>query len=156
MTHDATNHRMAFCQAPWPLSACPEFYEFRREAQCSIYDIRRMGKKEPVTVFGRRLRQARRRIGIPQDVLGVEIGLDETTASARISRYESGVHEPAFEIAEKLAKVLKVPTVYLYCDNDELAEFLLTWQYLNRADKKEIGYIVENRLVSKGLLGKQT
>jgi len=59
------------------------------------------------------------------------------------------VHEPPFEIAQKLAKVPKVPTVYLYCD-DELAEFILSWQYLNRADKKEIGYIVENRLLSKG------
>ncbi len=115
-----------------------------------------MGKKEPVTVFGRRLRDARRRVGIPQDVLGVDIGLDETTASARISRYESGVHEPPFAIAQKLAKVLKVPTAYLYCDNDELADFLLTWPYLNRADKKEIGYIVENRLFSKGLVEKKS
>ncbi|MGD7198332.1 helix-turn-helix domain-containing protein [Ralstonia pseudosolanacearum] len=114
-----------------------------------------MGKKEPITVFGRRLRQARRQVGIPQDVLGVEIGLDETTASARISRYESGVHEPPFEIAQKLAKVLRVPTAYLYCDNDALARFLLTWQFLSRDEKKEIGYIVENRLYSKGLLDKK-
>lgn len=115
-----------------------------------------MGKKEPVTVFGRRLRQARRRAGIPQDKLGVEIGLDETSASARISRYESGVHQPPVEIAQKLAKVLKVPTAYLYCDNDELAEFLLSWPYLIKADKKEIGYIVENRLFSKGLREKKS
>lgn len=114
-----------------------------------------MGKKEPVTVFGRRLRQARRRAGIPQDVLGVEIGLDETTASARISRYESGVHEPPFEIAQKLAKVLEVSTAYLYCDSDELAPLLLTWPLLNRADKKEIRNIVENRLFAKGLLEKK-
>ncbi|MGT2509740.1 helix-turn-helix domain-containing protein [Cupriavidus basilensis] len=105
-----------------------------------------MGRNEPVTLFGRRLRQARRRAGIPQDKLGVAIGLDETTASARISRYESGVHEPPVEIAQKLARVLRVPTAYLYCDNDELAKFLLSWPYLLRADKKEIGYIVEKRL----------
>lgn len=135
--------------------AIPEFYEFRRETQCNFYDIRRMGKKEPVTLFGRRLREARRRVGIPQDKLGVRIGLDEHTASARISRYESGVHEPPFELAEKLAKELKVPTAFFYCDNDELAEFLLVWRYLLKADKKEIGYIVENRLFSKGLLGKK-
>lgn len=133
-----------------------EFYEFRREAQCQIYDIRRMGKKEPITVFGRRLRDARRRVGIPQDLLGVDIGLDETTASARISRYESGVHEPPFAIAQKLAQVLRVPTAYLYCDNDELAEFLLTWPHLNRADKKEIGDIVENRVLSKRRLSKES
>ncbi|ADC45117.1 hypothetical protein Rmet_6509 [Cupriavidus metallidurans CH34] len=86
----------------------------------------------------------------------MEIGLDETIASARISRYESGVHQPAVEIAQKLAKVLKVPTAYLYCDNDELAEFLLSWPYLIKADRKEIERIVENRLFSKGLLGKQS
>lgn len=124
--------------------------------QCDFYDIRRMGKKEPVTLFGRRLREARRRVGIPQDKLGVRIGLDEHTASARISRYESGVHEPPLEIAQKLAKVLKVPTAYLYCDNDELATFLLAWPYLVRTDKKEIGYIVESRLFSKGLLAKKS
>ncbi|MGO4761339.1 helix-turn-helix domain-containing protein [Cupriavidus sp. 2KB_3] len=108
-----------------------------------------MGKTEPTTVFGRRLRQARRRAGIPQDKLGVAIGLDETTASARISRYETGVHEPSVEIARKLAMVLKVPTAYLYCDQDELAEFLLAWPHLNRVDKREIGYIVESRLSSR-------
>jgi len=114
-----------------------------------------MGRKEPVTVFGHRLREARRRAGIPQDKLGVAIGLDETTASARISRYETGIHEPSVEIARKLATVLRVPTAYLYCDQDELAEFLLSWSYLIKADKKEIGCIVENRLFSKGLLGKK-
>ncbi|WP_149136818.1 helix-turn-helix domain-containing protein [Cupriavidus campinensis] len=106
-----------------------------------------MGKTEPITAFGRRLRQARRRAGIPQDKLGVAIGLDETTASARISRYETGVHEPSVEIARKLATVLNVPTAYLYCDQDELAKFLLAWPYLNKVDKKEIGYIVESRLL---------
>ena len=56
---------------------------------------------------------------------------------------------------QKLAKVPKVPAVSLYCD-DELAEFFLSWLYLNRADKKEIGYIVENRLLSKGILEKKS
>ncbi|WP_415872526.1 helix-turn-helix domain-containing protein [Burkholderia ubonensis] len=148
--------KLRFVKRTWSFVASSRFYEFRREAQCEIYDIRRMGKKEPVTVFGRRLRQARRRAGIPQDKLGVEIGLDETSASARISRYESGVHQPPVEIAQKLAKVLKVPTAYLYCDNDELAELLLSWPYLIKADKKEIGYIVENRLFSKGLREKKS
>lgn len=140
----------------WSFMALLEFYEFRRETQRDFYDIRRMGKIEPVTLFGRRLRQARRGAGIPQDKLGVRIGLDEHTASARISRYESGVHEPPFELAEKLAKVLKVPTAYFYCENDELADFLLVWRHLLKADRKEIGYIVENRLFSKGLLKKKS
>ncbi|WP_061958311.1 helix-turn-helix domain-containing protein [Cupriavidus pauculus] len=114
-----------------------------------------MGRKEPVTLFGRRLRQARRRVGIPQDKLGVQIGLDEHTASARISRYESGVHEPPFELAEKLAKVLKVPTAFFYCDDEELAGILLAWRHLMRSDKNDIGYVIEHRLAAKGLLGAQ-
>jgi transcriptional regulator with XRE-family HTH domain len=48
----------------------------------------------PSTLFGRRLREARIRVGIPQDKLGVLIGMDEGCSSARISRYETGVHEP--------------------------------------------------------------
>ena len=48
-------------------------------------------------------------MGLPQDKLGVMIGLDEGSSSARISRYETGVHEPAFNIACKLAQALQVP-----------------------------------------------
>ena len=66
------------------------YYEFRREATCQICDFRRMIKKEPATAFGRRLRAARLRADIPQDKLGVKIGLDEGTASVRVSRYETG------------------------------------------------------------------
>jgi len=46
------------------------------------------------SLFGRRLREARLRAGIAQDKLGVMIGLDEGCSSARMSRYETGVHEP--------------------------------------------------------------
>jgi len=52
--------------------------------------------------------------------------------------------------------VLKIPTAYLYCDEDELAEFLLCWTHLRKADKKEIGLVVQNRLFVKGLLEKKS
>ena len=80
----------------------------------------------PTTLFGRRLRDARSRVGIPQDKLGVSIGMDETTSSARISRYETGIHEPPFATATNLAMALDVPVAYFYCDDDRLAEFLIT------------------------------
>lgn len=86
-----------------------------------------MVKREPTTVFGYRLREARQRAGIPQDRLGVEIGLDEGTASARMSRYETGRHEPSFSIAVKLARVLHVPAAYFYCEDDELANLVIAW-----------------------------
>ena len=73
----------------------------------------------PNTLFGRRLREARLRAGIPQDKLGVMIGMDEGSSSARISRYETGTHEPPFATAEKLATALSVPALYFYCNDDQ-------------------------------------
>lgn len=78
----------------------------------------------PRTLFGRRLREARLRAGIPQDKLGVLIGIDELVSSARISRYENGTHEPPFAIAEKLASALDVPTPFFYSRDDELAHVI--------------------------------
>jgi transcriptional regulator with XRE-family HTH domain len=75
--------------------------------------------------FGKRLRQARERVGLAQDRLGVLIGLDEGCSSARISRYETGVHEPPFETARRLAEVLGVSVAYLYCEDDWLADVIL-------------------------------
>lgn len=75
-------------------------------------------------------------MGIAQDRLGVAIGLDEGSASARISRYETGIHEPPFETAEQLAKVLKIPAAYFYCSDDDLANLVLLWGSLPRTEKR--------------------
>jgi transcriptional regulator with XRE-family HTH domain len=80
------------------------------------------------------MRQARERQGLPQDRLGALIGIDEHSASARMSRYESGVHEAPIATARLLAKVLKVPLAYLYCDDDNLAEILLAASQLPDED----------------------
>lgn len=50
------------------------------------------------SLFGRRLKEARFRADIPQDRLGVMIGLDEGSSSARMSRYETGIHELPFRV----------------------------------------------------------
>jgi transcriptional regulator with XRE-family HTH domain len=81
------------------------------------------------------LRAARKRAGIPQDRLGVTIGLDEGSSSARMSRYETGVHEPAYATVVNLAAVLKVPVAYFYCDDDQLAEFLIQYEGLDSKRK---------------------
>ncbi len=93
---------------------------------------------KPKSLFGRRLRAARERLGLPQDKLGVMIGLDESCSSARISRYESGVHEPPFATAKQLAVALKVPTAYLYCEEDELAEVILKYFAINEYQRAEL------------------
>lgn len=81
----------------------------------------------PSTLFGRRLRAARNRAGIPQDKLGVMIGLDESSSSARMSRYETGIHEPPFATAQNLGQALNVPAAYFYCEDDKLAELLVQY-----------------------------
>ena len=92
----------------------------------------------PESVFGLRLREARLAAGLPQDKLGVLAGLDEATASARISRYESGVHEPPHSFAEQLAKVLHVPSAYFYTNDDALAKLILGFANLNKSNKQKL------------------
>ena len=92
----------------------------------------------PKTLFGRRLREARLRTGIPQDQLGVLIGIDELTSSARISRYENGTHEPPFATATKLAQALGVPVTFLYCDDDDLARLVLAFGGLTPPQRQHL------------------
>ena len=90
------------------------------------------------TIFGRRLRQARKWAGLPQDRLGVAIGLDETTSSARISRYETGVHEPPIATARLLAAELGVPLAFLYCDDEDLALALLNLAAMSCTERRRL------------------
>lgn len=52
-------------------------------------------------------------------------GLDPSVASTRINQYERGVHEPKFGVAAMLGRALGVPTAFLYCEEDELAAWIL-------------------------------
>jgi transcriptional regulator with XRE-family HTH domain len=79
-------------------------------------------------VFGVRLRQARERMGITQEALATSAGIDEFSASARISQYETGKHLPRYEIACRLAEVLTVSVAFLYAKDDATAQMLLLWQ----------------------------
>ncbi len=92
----------------------------------------------PTSVFGRRLREARKHIGIAQDKLGVVIGMDESCSSARISRYETGIHEPQIATIEKIAIALKVPLPYFFCDDDRLAKILIHYTTLSEAQKDQL------------------
>lgn len=74
----------------------------------------------------KRLKQARLMRGLSQKQLGILAGIDRFVASARMNQYERGVHAPDFKTVIALAKVLQVPTAYLFCIEDELAELILT------------------------------
>lgn len=89
-------------------------------------------------VFGRRLLEARERAGLPQDKVGVMIGLEESSSSARMSRYETGMHEPPVATARRIAAALKVPLAYLYCDDDVIAQILLKVHALSVAGRRRL------------------
>lgn len=89
-------------------------------------------------VWRKRLKEARLAIGLSQKQLGIEAGLDEFVASARINRYEVGVHAPDYPMAVRLAKVLDVPVAYLYCDSDDLARMVLAFHRASKATRKEV------------------
>jgi transcriptional regulator with XRE-family HTH domain len=90
------------------------------------------------STVGIRLRQARERAGLSQDRLGVLAGLEESSSSARISRYESGVHEPPLSFTESLARVLGVPAAYFYCKDDRLAEIILRYSDMSEAQRCQL------------------
>lgn len=90
-------------------------------------------------IFGQRLRRVRERYNLAQEELGVMAGLEESSSSARISRYESGIHEPPFQFALALAKVLGVSPAYFYCPDDRLADIILTYSGVSEA-KRQVLY----------------
>ena len=126
------------------------YYVFRREIARKTYEHRRMRLKIPASCFGRRLREARLRADIPQDKLGVAIGLDEGTASARISRYETGTHAPPYDVAQEIAKVVRVPVAYFYCSDDNLAKLILVWGTASAGQQQRIQAYAEKVICEAG------
>ena len=95
-----------------------------------------MGAKSasPQTVFCERLRAARASAGLSQRELGIRAGIDAFVASARVNRYEQGVHQPDIDTAGRLAKVLDVPLAYLFADDERLAKAILGFSRMKRGD----------------------
>jgi len=94
--------------------------------------------KEPRTVFGRRLREARLACGLTQISLGIAAGIDSETASARMAQYERGTHTPPFEVTERLAKVLRVPAAHFYARDDDLAAIICVVDRLSKRARRRI------------------
>lgn len=102
--------------------------------------------KQPSTqnITGRRIRALCEELAWSQERLGVAIGIDESSARARISRYELGVHEPPLPTVRLIADVLNVPLSYLYCEDDRIALLLLE---LHRLDSRQRSVMVEKLLL---------
>lgn len=100
----------------------------------------RAKQPSPQNITGRRIRALREELAWSQERLGVAIGIDESSARARISRYELGVHEPPLPTVRLIAEALHVPLIYLYCEDDQVSQLLLRLYRLEpriRAQKVE-------------------
>jgi len=69
-----------------------------------------------------RLKSARKAAGLTQQQLGMALGMEPNTASARMNQYEKGKHAPDFLTMKRIAKELDVPVAFFYCEEDILSE----------------------------------
>lgn len=89
-------------------------------------------KKSPIS---KRLREARSDAELSQKSLGIKAGIDRFSASPRMNQYEADKHVPDYGTVKRIAKVLKIPTAYFYCEDDELAEVIKKW-HMRKYGKK--------------------
>ena len=84
-----------------------------------------------------RLRAARNRARLSQKQLGINAGIHEFAASARMNQYEQGTHTPNFQTVRSLAEVLGVPAAYFYAEDDDLAAAILIFERLDKRSKRQ-------------------
>ena len=91
-----------------------------------------------ISIVARRLKEARLRAGISQKQLGIKAGIDEFSASSRINQYERGKHMPGLQILTRLAAVMQVPVPYFYCLDPELADVIVKFSSLGKAQRRRL------------------
>ena len=109
----------------------------------SPWDARVALSVDSLPIFPRRLKQARKHVGLSQKELGIRAGLDPNVASPRINQYERGTHEPKQETAERLAQALGIPAAFLYTNDDLLAKLLLRWATMTKQQKRDLVKLIE-------------
>ncbi len=91
-----------------------------------------------VSIVAERLKEARLQVGISQKQLGIQAGIDDFSASARINQYERGKHMPDLQTLTRLAAVLRVPVPYFYCEDADLAAVIVKFSTLAKAQRKRL------------------
>jgi transcriptional regulator with XRE-family HTH domain len=91
-----------------------------------------------MSIFSKRLREARLAAGLSQEQLGIESGIDPASASARMNQYENNRHHPNPLTIMQIAAVLRVPPAYFYSVDDEEARLLLLFHGLAPPSKKQL------------------
>ena len=85
-----------------------------------------------------RLKAARKAAGLTQQQLGMRLGMEQSTASARMNQYEKGKHAPDYQTMQLIAQELGFPVAYFYCDDDLLAELLCALAKLPKERQQEM------------------
>ena len=92
-------------------------------------------RKSPVS---QRLKEARLNAGLSQKTLGIKAGIDQFSASARMNQYEMDTHVPDFGTLKRIAQILKIPTSYFYCEDDQLAQLIIGWARTTKIEKEKL------------------
>ncbi|WED25757.1 helix-turn-helix domain-containing protein [Vibrio sp. DW001] len=85
-----------------------------------------------------RLKAIRKKAKISQKTLGIRVGIDESSASARMNQYEKGKHTPDISTLKRIADELDVPLNYFFCEDDVSAELAYLIKKLRQKDQKEL------------------
>ncbi|WP_367987789.1 helix-turn-helix domain-containing protein [Vibrio sp. NTOU-M3] len=85
-----------------------------------------------------RLKEARKKAKLSQKALGVRIGMDEGSASARMNQYEKGKHTPDISTLKKMADELGVPLNYFFCEDEVSAELVCLIAKMTSSERKEL------------------
>ena len=86
----------------------------------------------------KRLYQARTAKGISQRQLGIQLGMEPSSASSRMNHYEKGRHSPDFQTLERIAKELGVPVSFFFCESDVVAELVCLIDRLSKKEQKAL------------------
>ena len=88
--------------------------------------------------ISKRIKEARMIFGVSQKKLGIMVGINEFSASSRMNQYERGKHIPDFLTLKRIAKVLLVPVVYFYTEDNNLAKLLFLHEKLDDVAKERL------------------
>ncbi|ELA7190088.1 helix-turn-helix domain-containing protein [Vibrio alginolyticus] len=85
-----------------------------------------------------RLKHARKQANLSQKALGIRIGMDDSSASARMNQYERERHTPDVKTLKLIADELNVPLNYFFCEDEITAELAVNLHKLSNDDKQRV------------------
>jgi transcriptional regulator with XRE-family HTH domain len=117
----------------------PKYYRFGSESARQNNQYLSLSVwKRTMSVFGKRLKEARLEAKLSQEQLGLLAGLEVESASARMNRYERGTRVPGVELVERIGRVLNLPITYFYSVDDKEATLVTAFHRMTEAERIEL------------------